>query len=93
MGAWQHQQFHFFNSMFEIVISEIVTPLATTNLFHHLNRYRPKQNSESMSLQYHASVSLSASSQQTSPTASTSQTSLCQSTLTTACSAITPYEK
>ena len=64
-----------------------------TNLFHHLNRYRPKQNSESISLRYHASVSLPASSQQTSLTASTSQTSLRHPTLSAVFSATAPYEK
>ena len=45
-----------------------------------------------MILRYHASVSL-ASSQQPSPTASTSHTSLRQPTIAAAFSAITPYEK
>ena len=47
----------------------------TTNIFHHLNRYCPKQNSESMSLRCDSSISLPSSSQQTSPTAYSSQTS------------------
>ncbi|XP_064153682.1 E3 SUMO-protein ligase ZBED1-like isoform X1 [Anguilla rostrata] len=65
----------------------------TTNLFHHLKRHHPTEHSESLSLRYHASVSLpSSSSQQPSPTAS--QTSeVRQPTILSAFSAITPYEK
>ena len=53
----------------------------------------PKQNSESMSLCHHASISLPTSSQQTSPTACTSQISLQQRTIAAAFSAIAPYKK
>ena len=52
---------------------EVQNVLASaTNLFHHSNRLAPKENSESMSLWYSASISLPVIDQQTSPTASTS---------------------